>query len=373
MAAIEGRTTEPVQVQTHARASSAAARKTVAAWLLVCCALVAAMVVLGGVTRLTGSGLSMVTWKPVSGVLPPMNAKAWDEEFARYRQSPEYRQVNYGMSLADFKRIFWFEYAHRLLGRSVGLVFLLPFLYLLARRMIERALIPRLVLMFMLGGAQGLLGWWMVRSGLGDVPHVSAYRLTAHLGLAVLIYALMLWTALSLLRRPLSPSTSTSKLARWSPAILGLSVVTLLSGSFVAGLRAGLVYNTFPKMGDSWLPPDLFSLSPWWRNIFEDVTTVQFDHRILALLLLASVVALWWRCTRASIQGPARAWAHASLAAVLVQLGLGIGTLLLHVPVSLAVLHQANALVVLTTLLALVFELCRGQRREQSNRPTGAN
>ncbi|MCY3600952.1 MAG: COX15/CtaA family protein [Gemmatimonadetes bacterium] len=341
--------------------------RIIAAWLLVGCALVAATLVVGGVTRLTGSGLSMVDWEPVSGVVPPMSAEGWEREFAAYRDSPEYRLVNRGMSLAEFKRIFWFEYAHRLLGRVIGLVFIIPFAVFLLRRMIPRPLIPRLLLLFALGGAQGLLGWWMVRSGLVDIPRVSPYRLTAHLALAVLVYALTLWTALSLLRPGAGDgagdgdpgSAPGAGLRRGSAIVLGLAALTLLSGGFVAGLDAGLIYNTFPRMGNGWIPPDLFGASPWWLSPFEDRTTAQFNHRILAIVLLAGVTTLWWACVRCA-PGVASTWAHAGFAAAWVQAALGVATLLLFVPISLAALHQANALVLFTALLGLTFELRRG-------------
>ncbi|WP_420447861.1 COX15/CtaA family protein [Candidatus Palauibacter sp.] len=340
--------------QRHAR--------IIAAWLLVGCALVAATLVVGGVTRLTGSGLSMVDWEPVSGVVPPMSAEGWEREFAAYRDSPEYRLVNQGMSLGEFKRIFWFEYTHRLLGRVIGLVFIIPFAVFLARRMIPRSLVPRLLLLLALGGAQGLLGWWMVQSGLVDIPRVSPYRLTAHLALAVLVYALTLWTALSLLRPGTgdgdAPAESGGGIGRWAGAVLGLASLTLLSGGFVAGLDAGLVYNTFPRMGDGWIPPDFFGANPWWLSPFEDRATVQFNHRVLAMLLLGGVTALWWVCAR-HVSGAARTWAHAGFAAVWVQAALGVATLLLFVPIPLAVLHQANALVLFTALLGLAFELRR--------------
>ena len=338
--------------------------RIIAAWLLLGCALVAATLVVGGVTRLTGSGLSMVDWEPVSGVVPPMSAEGWEREFAAYRDSPEYRLVNRGMSLAEFKRIFWFEYAHRLLGRVIGLVFIIPFAVFLVRRMIPRSLIPRLLLLFALGGAQGLLGWWMVRSGLVDIPRVSPYRLTAHLALAVLVNALTLWTALSLLRPGAGKGDPEAArgagLRRGSAIVLGLAALTLLSGGFVAGLDAGLIYNTFPRMGDGWIPPDLFGATPWWLSPFEDRTTAQFNHRILAVLLLAGVTTLWWACARRA-RGAARPWAHAGFAAAWVQAALGVATLLLFVPISLAALHQANALVLFTALLGLTFELGRSE------------
>ena len=346
------------------------------AWLLVGCALVASTVIVGGVTRLTGSGLSMVDWEPVRGVVPPLSAEGWEREFAAYRDSPEYRLVNRGMSLSEFKRIFWFEYTHRLLGRVIGLVFIVPFAVFLWRRIIPPALVPRLLLIFALGGAQGLLGWWMVQSGLVDVPRVSPYRLTAHLTLAVLVYGLTLWTALSLLR----PGTGASEpasgsgagLGRWAVAVLALASLTLLSGGFVAGLDAGLVHNTFPRMGSDWIPPDLFAASPWWLNLFENRTTVQFDHRVLAYLLLVAVTALWWVCARHAPES-ARRWAHVGFAAVWVQAMLGVATLLLFVPIPLAALHQANALVLFTALLGLAFELRRPTPRAGGDRATAGD
>ena len=340
------------------RSDSATARRLVAGWLLLCCALVAAMVVLGGVTRLTGSGLSIVDWKPIHGVVPPLNHAEWEEEFDRYRASPEYRLKNAGMSLDSFKRIFWFEYAHRLLGRAVGIAFLLPMLILLARRLIEPHLVPRLLLMFVLGGAQGLLGWWMVKSGLVDEPRVSQYRLSAHLGLAMALYVWMLWTALAVLRGRESMATARrAPLARPALALLAFAFVTVLSGGFVAGLHAGLIYNTFPTMGGHWLPPDLWRIEPAWRNLFENAVTAQFDHRVLATVLFAGVLAIWIACLRRPVAGAARAWAHAGAAAVVLQFTLGIAALLAHVPVALATAHQANALFVLTALTGLAFGL----------------
>lgn len=345
--------------------------RAIIAWLLLGCVLVAGMVVLGGVTRLTGSGLSMVDWEPVSGILPPMSAEAWQVEFDAYKESPQYRLVNQGMSLDAFKRIFWYEYAHRVSGRMIGVVFMVPFLYFLVRRRIPPGLLPRLLVILALGGAQGLLGWWMVKSGLVDVPRVSPYRLTAHLGLAVLVYCVTLWTALSLMvtdRGAAQPDggdaesgVSARALARRGTFVFGLAGLTLLSGGFVAGLHAGLVYNTFPMMGTSWFPPELFGQTPWWRNFFEDPVTAQFDHRVLAMMLLAGVIAVWWWC-REGANASARRWAHAALVVVLIQVGLGIATLLLRVPISLAVLHQANALLLVTALLGLTFHLRRAAR-----------
>jgi cytochrome c oxidase assembly protein subunit 15 len=332
--------------------------RAIAIWLLVCCALVFAMVVLGGVTRLTGSGLSMVAWEPVSGVLPPMSDAAWDAEFARYQASPEFRVVNHWMSVDDFKQIYWFEWAHRLLGRAIGVVFALPFLFFAARRRVDRWLAPRLVAMFVLGGLQGLLGWYMVKSGLVDDPHVSQYRLAAHLGLAVLVYVYMLWTALGLLSSPAAGAPDPHRRLRTQALWLGVFVfVTMMSGAFVAGLKAGHIYNTFPLMGDGLVPPGLYALEPALRNPFENPATAQFNHRVLAMLALAGTLALWMTARRRDLGTTAATWLHLVGAMVLVQFALGVATLLARVPVSLGAAHQAGALMLLTLLVGLAVSL----------------
>ena len=339
--------------------STAAVRgnRAIALWLLVCCALVFAMIVLGGVTRLTGSGLSIVHWKPVSGVLPPIGEAAWEREFAHYRKSPEYAYVNKGMSLEEFKGIFWLEYAHRLLGRLIGVAFLLPFLYFLVRRRIESRLVPRLAAMFVLGGLQGLLGWYMVKSGLVDNPRVSQYRLAAHLALAVLIYAFMLWTALSILRGAREETASGSRgLARAAVILVAAVSVTMLSGAFVAGLKAGFTYNTFPLMGGRWWPETAWSMMPLYINVFENPATVQFIHRWLAIATFLAIVAVWLGARRSRPGRRERMWLNAMGVVAVAQVGLGVATLLLRVPVPLAALHQAGAMVLLTVLLCLAFE-----------------
>jgi len=325
-------------------------------WLVGCAVLVYAMVVVGGVTRLTGSGLSMVRWHPISGVLPPIGEDAWRREFDAYQASPEYRLVNRGMSLAQFKRIFWMEYAHRMLGRGVAIAFLVPFLLFLALRAIPRGMIPRLAGVFVLGGAQGVLGWYMVRSGLVDEPRVSQYRLAAHLSLAVVIYVYLLVLGLQFLGSR-SPDRRiperASRVGRLTLAA-GVSVfVTLVMGAFVAGLKGGFVYPTFPKMGEFWVPPGMFEAWPWWSNFFENPVTAQFTHRILALASGLLVVAAWAASLGADTSHRVRVWAHASLAAVAVQVTLGVSTLLFHVPIPLASGHQAGAIALLTCLVGL--------------------
>jgi cytochrome c oxidase assembly protein subunit 15 len=320
----------------------------IAAWLFVCCIMIFAMVILGGATRLTGSGLSMVEWDPIFGIFPPLDPASWSRTFELYQQSPEYQKINFAMDLAGFKAIYWFEYSHRLLGRTIGTVFLLPFLFFLARGWISRPLIPRLVVLFILGGLQGLLGWYMVKSGLVDNPHVSQYRLTAHLGLAILIYAYMYHVALGLWYGN-KPSRTVAAGLRVATSLLGgLVFITILSGGFVAGLKAGFAYNTFPLMDGHWVPDVIFMQEPRWRNLFENIATVQFDHRLLATLVFISVTALWLVSWRHTLSSAVRTGLHLLLAAVLLQVGLGISTLLLHVPVPLAVTHQAGALLLLT-------------------------
>ena len=347
------RTTMSMDAPTRTRRAPSAA---VGWWLVACAALVCAMVVVGGVTRLTGSGLSMVRWHPVSGILPPLGADAWQREFDAYRASPEYRLVNRGMSLAEFKRIFWMEYAHRMLGRGVGIAFLVPFLVFLAMRAIPRGMIPQLAGVFVLGGAQGVLGWYMVMSGLVDEPRVSQYRLAAHLSLAVAIYVYLLALALRVLdshgrKRDIAHGRGP---AGWLTLAAAVSVfATLVMGAFVAGLKAGYLYPTFPKMGGYWVPPGMFETSPWWRNFFENPVTVQFTHRVLALASCVVVLAAWGASLGSGVCRRVRLWAHASLVAVAVQVALGVATVLLHVPVPLASGHQAGAMVLLTCLVGL--------------------
>ena len=285
----------------------------------------------------------MVQWQPILGVLPPLNAEQWEESFRMYQQYPEYALKNAGMDLQSFKFIFYFEYAHRLLGRLIGVLFFVPLVFFFLMKKVSRSLLPKLLVLFLLGGMQGLLGWYMVKSGLVDNPHVSQYRLTAHLGLAVLIYGYMLWIALDLLQ-PRRKSVPGRGVRIFSAAIPVFVFFTMLSGGFVAGLKAGLVYNTFPLMDGKWIPPGLFSLDPGWRNFFENITTVQFDHRLFALALTVIIVTFAVATRWAGWSLASRSGWYLLLAALLLQISLGISTLLLHVPVTLAVSHQGGAL-----------------------------
>lgn len=343
----------PLSASRPGEAEDHTARKQVAVWLLCCCALLFIMIVVGGVTRLTHSGLSMVEWQPIVGALPPLDQAQWEEVFHKYQQTPEYQQVNKGMSLAEFKQIFWWEYVHRLLGRAIGLVFLLPFLYFLLRGKIDRAWAPKLAGIFLLGGLQGALGWYMVKSGLVDDPRVSHYRLTAHLGLAFLIYAAMFWTALSLLypRTTVAISDRQRSLRRFSWVVTGLIFLMVLLGGLVAGIRAGFAYNTFPLMNGHWIPPEIFMLQPWYLNFFNNMATVQFNHRLIAWVLILLAPLFWFRSRRLNLTARARLVCNLLLAMLAVQIMLGIATLVHVVPLSLAAAHQAGAVLLFSCAL----------------------
>jgi cytochrome c oxidase assembly protein subunit 15 len=329
-----------------------ASRRAIAAWLLACCALVLAMVVVGGITRLTHSGLSIVEWQPIVGALPPLDTAQWEAGFAKYRETPEFRLRNHDMTLAGFKAIFWWEFAHRLLGRVIGFAFLLPFLYFLARRRIDRALGWKLAGIFALGALQGALGWYMVMSGLVDDPRVSQFRLAAHLGLAFLIFAAMFWVALGLLY-PVRHGAP-RMLRGLGALVVALVFLMVLTGALVAGIRAGYAYNTFPLMNGSLIPAEILVIDPWWKNFGYNMATVQFDHRLVAWVLALLVPVMWWRVRRDRGLSPrASAAAHALLGALVVQVALGIATLVLQVPLALAALHQAGAVIVFACALAL--------------------
>jgi len=316
----------------------------VALWLLIVAAMIFVMVVLGGTTRLTRSGLSIVEWRLFEGTLPPLTEAHWQELFELYKKTPEYQKINTGMDLAGFEKIFWLEYLHRLWGRLIFFVALIPLLWFLWRGQIEKKWIPRVAVVPLLVAANGVLGWFMVASGLIDLPRVSPYRLTAHLGLALAIYGYLIWTALSLRPAPVSPSPP-AKVVRLSRVVIILVFIMVLSGGFVAGNKAGLLFNTFPLMNGRFLPEGLLAMQPFWVNFFENMATVQFDHRLLAYVLCMVIPIYWWRTMQAKLPAHTRLALHLLLGGLMVQVSLGIGTLLLHVPVSLGALHQAGALV----------------------------
>jgi len=331
-------------------------RRTIAAWLLVCAALVLAMVVVGGVTRLTHSGLSIVEWQPLVGTVPPLSHSDWDALFAKYRETPEFRLVNFNMDVEGFKRIFWWEYAHRLLGRLIGVVYLLPFLWFLLRRRLDRPLRWRLAYVFALGALQGALGWYMVKSGLVDDPRVSHFRLTAHLGVALAIFAAELWIALDLLSQPKRTQAAAAPFGA-ALALCATIFVMALAGGMVAGLRAGSAYNTFPLMDGHLVPPEILMLEPWWKNFFYNMATVQFVHRAIAWLLILWVPLFWWRALAVPLSSRQRLACNLLLAALALQVALGVATLTLNVPVALAAAHQAGAVLLLGVSLWVASEL----------------
>jgi heme a synthase len=316
-------------------------RMLVRRWLYIVALLIMAMVVVGGATRLTHSGLSITEWQPIHGVVPPLNADQWQEEFAKYQQIPEYQQLNQGMTLPEFKGIFWWEWSHRLLGRLIGFAVLLPLIFFWATGRIERALVPKIIAMVVLGGLQGAIGWWMVASGLSVRTDVSQYRLAIHLTFACVILAYVVWVARGMGSppRPAEPA-----LRRAAGVIVGIVFLQIFLGGLVAGLDAGLTFNTWPLMDGTLVPSGLLLQHPAWRNVFENVATVQFDHRLVAYLLLATVL-FHAAQARGSDHGP-RALLLAGL--VVLQACLGIATLVMVVPLPLALTHQLGAVIVLS-------------------------
>jgi cytochrome c oxidase assembly protein subunit 15 len=336
------------------QAPSTLDRRTIGRWLALWAASLFVLVLIGGGTRLTESGLSITEWKPVSGVVPPMTDAAWSEAFEKYRQIPQYQQMNPNMTIEGFKAIYWWEFLHRFWARFVGVVFAIPVFWFWIRKRIPRELIPRLVTLGVLMGLQGAMGWYMVASGLTARVNVSQYRLAAHLSLALVIYLLTVWTADSLVNGASSQSSQQtagrSQLAvRWLRALLTLAFITVVSGAFVAGLRAGHIYNEFPMMGAGLVPMEYGSMSPWWKDLLENPATAQFNHRWLAIatlvLVMVGVIRSRFRATP-----ELRARLNLVLVAIAVQVALGLTALLLSVPVIVGVAHQAGALLVLTTL-----------------------
>jgi cytochrome c oxidase assembly protein subunit 15 len=341
-------------------ARSAFGQRAVGLWLLTIAALCLSIAVIGAITRLTESGLSMVEWKPLIQDIPPLSEAQWNHVFGLYQQSPQYKLVTTGMSLPEFKGIFWWEWTHRLFAQLVGVAFLLPFLWFWVRRQLPRRLAPYLVGLFALGGLQGLVGWLMVASGLVDRPSVSHYRLALHLSLDVTIYALTLWTAFFVFRprgQPQVPEAAQSRLRRHAIIGLALLAITMVWGAFTAGLRAGLVYNTFPLMGGGIAPPDVFAFEPWWSNFTENHGTVQFMHRVLAITSGLVLLGLALRLRQPSIGLELRRTATALFLVVALQIGLGIEAVLNQVPIWLGALHQANAILLLGVLVRVLFLL----------------
>lgn len=340
------------------RRSGQGARRAVGLWLAATAVMVFAMMVIGAITRLTESGLSMVEWRPLIGALPPLTDAEWRRIFELYRQTSQYQMLNAGMSLDEFRTIFWWEYVHRLWGRLIGLVYALPFFWFLATRRIPPGYAGHLWVLLLLGALQGVIGWWMVQSGLVDRTEVSQYRLAVHLGLAFAILGYLLWLALELLwPREVRRAAPPDGLRRLAAATLAVVFVTVLSGALVAGLRAGLVYNEWPLMDGRFFPAGYGDLSPWWINPFENVIAVQFDHRMMAYLTGAAVLATWAAVRRTRPALRARMAADALGLAAIVQIALGVTTLLLVVPLPLAVMHQIGAAALFCCAIWLLYEL----------------
>ncbi|MDA7948317.1 MAG: COX15/CtaA family protein [Hyphomicrobiaceae bacterium] len=320
-------------------------------WLYCLCALIFAMILVGGATRLTDSGLSITEWQPILGIVPPMSDAAWQDAFEKYKQIPEYQLINKGMSLPEFKFIYWWEWGHRFLGRMIGFAFLIPFLYFWARGYLARGMIPKLVIMFVLGGLQGALGWYMVMSGLVERTDVSQYRLAAHLSAAVLIFGYIFWVTARMGREHVSAPPASDALRL---SAIGLTVavfVQIALGAFVAGMDAGQGYNTWPLMDGAVIPDGLGVMSPWYLNLFENALTVQFNHRVVAYLVLVWALVHAILAIARSEPGAIAVSAGLLAVAALVQVVIGIATLLAHVPLSLALLHQGVAIVLFAAVL----------------------
>jgi cytochrome c oxidase assembly protein subunit 15 len=355
----------PVAAPAAGQAMSPAGAGWVRAWLFSAAALVFAMVIVGGATRLTDSGLSITEWQPIIGIVPPLSEADWQDAFAKYKATPEYERVNPGMSLDAFKVIYWWEWAHRALGRLIGLVFALPFLWFWLRGRLPRGLTPKLLGVLALGGLQGLIGWYMVQSGLVDRVDVSPYRLAVHLTMAIVIFGWLLWLALGLRdpRTPVLLKTVTRNQQGLSLVLLALVLVQIALGGFVAGLKAGLTYNTWPLMDGKVIPDGLGTLEPWYVNFFENVTTVQFTHRTVAYILVALVLWHAWTLARAADDQRVVVSAALLATAVVGQAALGIWMLVTAqgaIPILLGLAHQGGAVVVFATAVWHHHRLVRG-------------
>lgn len=340
--------------------SEMAQRRILGIWLLLCAATVYFMIIVGGVTRLTQSGLSMVEWDPIMGVVPPLTHADWLVLFEKYQAFPEYQKINFGMSLDEFKSIFWWEYGHRVLGRLIGLIFFLPYLFFLFKGYIKGIWRWKLAGLFVLGGLQGLMGWYMVKSGLVDVPHVSQYRLVAHFSLALIIYGFMIWFVMDFFRTERLRHNSSPALLKTSLSVIVIIFIMLMSGGFVAGTKAGFIFNTFPLMDGQWVPNGLWAMSPWWKNLFENVVTIQFAHRFIAVLVALSVFFLLFKVYRET--GDIRHYGvHYLLIALVIQLTLGIITLIKVVPVSWGAGHQAGAVALFTAALYVAHKVRKAE------------
>ena len=331
-------------------------------WLLTGCVLIYLMVIVGGITRLTNSGLSMVEWSPV-GSFPPGNEQEWMDQFEKYKQSPEYKIVNKEFTLQDFKGIFWWEYIHRFIGRFIGMVFIIPFLYFLARKKFPEGFTKKMLILLFIGGLQGFVGWFMVKSGLQKNPHVSHYRLALHLITALTAFGFSFWYALDLLY-PKRGVQKSSILLLISRILLGFVVLQIIYGAFVAGLKAGYLFPTFPKMGDHWIADEVTMFEPLYRNFIEGQAGVQFIHRTLAFLLLIPIMALYLNSLKYVLSPLQKKLILAIEIIYLVQFSLGICNILFGVPILIGVLHQTGAIILFGVVVYLNHNLTQQTIRE---------
>ena len=331
-------------------------RNAITIWLVSGATMVAAMVLIGGITRLTHSGLSMTDWKLIMGMIPPMNEAEWKAAFEQYKQFPEFLKVNSHFTLDDFKAIFFWEWLHRFLGRLIGIVFILPFIVFIVRKSLRGRLLFKATILLGLGALQGFLGWFMVKSGLVDRPSVSHYRLAIHLMAAFITFCYIFWVVIGLLqpKRNKSPNRTMASLS-W--VLMSVVSVQIVFGAFVAGLKAGLIYPTFPKMGTEWVPDIIITElgSEGVRSLFSNIVSVQFVHRTFAYLVIAIVIALWWKGRRLNLIPAQRTGIVLAILIVILQFTIGVFTILFGVPISLALAHQFGALILLTSSVYLVY------------------
>jgi cytochrome c oxidase assembly protein subunit 15 len=329
--------------------------KGIVVWLFTGCILIWAMVIVGGITRLTHSGLSMVKWN-ITGILPPMTQEAWQEKFADYQQTPEFKQINTSFTVEDYKSIYWWEYIHRTIGKMIGMVFMIPFLYFLYRGWLKGKLLKQSLGIFALGGLQGALGWFMVASGLEDVPHVSHYRLAAHLFTAFITFGFTFWVALDLIYPRSASEERFKSLKKWSNVLLFFVLLQIVYGAFTAGLHAGYFDPTWPKMANYWIAPEVTALTPIWKNFLDGIAGVQFIHRYNAYVVVILVFILWFKTRKMQLLPAQRKGINFLIAMVVVQFLLGVYTLIYSVPVTLGVLHQTGAFLLFASTLYVIHQ-----------------
>mgnify|MGYP001344128612 CR=1 FL=1 len=327
--------------------------KSVIIWLFSGCILILIMVVVGGITRLTHSGLSMVNWSLFMGAIPPLSEVQWQETFDLYKNSPEFKKINFNYNLSDFKKIFFWEYIHRLIGRILGLVFIIPFIYFLIKKKLTKKLILQSIILFSMGALQGAIGWWMVKSGLVDNPDVSHYRLAVHLVTAFLTCAFTFWVALPLIYS--GQRQGNIRILNNLRILFLLIVIQIIYGAFVAGLNAGVGFNTWPKMNGEWIPQAVYSIEPLWRNFIETPYGIQFIHRSLAIIIVIYILYIWFLGKKINIQKRQKSTINLIFSIVLIQTILGILTLIMIVPLSLALLHQIGAFFLLMSVVYSLF------------------